>query len=103
MPPRLPQKTKFEVPATGKHKYVALVPSREGKITRVRFGHRDYQQYRDQVPSRMGGGKWKHMDHRDEDRRRAYRRRHGAQRCANGELCYQRRYTPAWFSYYFLW
>lgn len=37
---------------SGKYKYTAVLKS--GK--RVNFGHRDYQQYEDSVPVKLGGG-----------------------------------------------
>jgi hypothetical protein len=104
MPPQLPKETRFEVPAgRTKKKYVAIVPQPGGRELRVSFGHRDYEHYKDQVPPAMGGGRWSHKDHRDSERRKNYRRRHGAQLCADKAPCYQKRYSPAWFSYYYLW
>ena len=103
MPPRLPQGTRFIVPRAGKKKYTAILPLPGGKSRRVSFGHRDYQQFKDQVPKAMGGGRWSRKDHGDRGRRTNYRRRHGAQKCGDGTLCIKRRYSPAWFSYYFLW
>lgn len=83
----------------GKHKYTAILP--DG--TRVSFGHTDYQHYKDSVPVNLGGGIWKHMDHGDPSRRSSYKSRHGALKCKDGTLCIRKKYTPAWFSYYFLW
>jgi hypothetical protein len=104
MPPRLPKDTVFVVPEKGKKKYTAIVPRDGGKTQiRVSFGHRDYQHYRDQVPVGMGGGKWSHKDHNDPQRRANYRKRHAGILSADGEPSYLKRYTPAWFSYYFLW
>lgn len=96
--PRLSTKIKF-VKGPGKKKYTAILP--DGK--RVSFGHRDYQHYKDSVPKKLGGGIWSHKDHRDAQRRKSYRARHGALRCKNGEKCISKKYSPAWFSYHFLW
>lgn len=103
MPPHLPKGTRFVVPRKGKKKYTAILPRPKGKVERVSFGHRDYEQFKDQVPENLGGGRWSHKDHGDPERRRRYRRRHGAQMCKDGRLCVERRYSPAWFSYHFLW
>ena len=98
-PPGLPRGTRFEVPRTGTKKYVAVLPGGE----RVGFGHRDYEQYRDAVPKGQGGGRWAQKNHGDLARRASYRARHGGLRCASGERCVDRRFSPAWFSYHFLW
>lgn len=106
MPPQLPKGTHFIVPRTGKKKYTAVIPVREGKTTtyrRVSFGHRDYQHYKDQVPRSMGGGRWTKKDHGDKKRRTNYRKRHAGIKCKDGAPCIKKRYTPAWFSYYYLW
>jgi len=98
MIPKLPKGIKFQK-GPGKKKYTAILPN--GK--RVHFGDRDYQQYKDSVPKRLGGGLWSSKDHLDPERRRNYRKRHGEMRCKDGEKCISKRYSPAWFSYYFLW
>lgn len=97
----LPEGTRFEVPAKGKKKYVAVIPVSGGTI-RVGFGHRDYQQYEDAVPVGMGGGRWSANNHYDEARRRSYRARHGGILCG-GVPCVGLPYSPAWFSYHYLW
>ena len=99
MPPRLPSATRFEVPKEGTHKYVAILP--DGK--RVRFGHREYEQYKDSVPASMGGGKWTAKNHGDADRRRNFRSRAEGQTCSDGRRCIDVHHSPAWFSYHFLW
>ena len=90
--PKLPNGIKF-YKAKYPKKYLAVMPS--GK--RVSFGHQGYQQYKDTVPKNLGGGKWSHKNHLDKERRRKYRKRHSAQGY------HKRLYSPAWFSYYFLW
>lgn len=103
MPPQLPKGTRFSVPRSGKKKYTAIVPQRAGKPIRVSFGHRDYQHYKDQVPKSMGGGRWAKKDHGDRKRRQNYRARHAGMKCKSGAPCISIRYSPAWFSYYYLW
>lgn len=98
MPPTLPSKIRF-TRGPGKHKYTAILP--DGK--KVNFGHRDYQHYRDSVPRRLGGGLWTHKNHNDQNRRKNYRARHSGVLLKDGTPAYKKRYTPAWFSYYFLW
>ena len=103
MTPSLPPGVRFIVPSTGSKKYTAVIPLPDGKSRRVSFGHREYQQYRDRVPQALGGGRWSQNDHGDSRRRADYRRRHGAQRCEDGTPCVERLYSPARFSYNFLW
>ena len=102
--PTLPKGIKF-VKGTGTKKYTAIIPPNKTfpKGKRVSFGHKDYQHFKDSVPKSQGGGKWSHKDHGDKDRRKNYRKRHGAQKCKDGKTCYKIKYSPSWFSYYFLW
>jgi len=59
----------------------------------VQFGAKGYQQYKDQTPLKL----YSSGDHLDEKRRHNYRTRHGAQG-------YQKNiYSPAWFSWHYLW
>jgi hypothetical protein len=83
----------------GKYKYTAIM--KDG--SKVNFGHKDYQQYRDSVPVSMGGGKWSSQDHNDENRRRSYRSRHEGVLTKSGEYAYKIKYSPSWFSYHYLW
>lgn len=76
-------------------KYTAVLPS--GKF--VHFGDRRYQHYKDQTPLRL----YKHLDHNDKRRRKNYRTRHRGVLLKNGTPAYKKKYTPAWFSYYYLW
>ena len=96
--PTLPRSIKFKK-GPGKKKYTAILP--DGK--KVHFGHRDYQHYHDSIPKSLGGGIWSHKDHNDSQRRKNYRKRHAGMRCKDGTQCINKRYSPAWFSYYFLW
>lgn len=90
--PKLPKGTRFKKGPKGK-KYTAIMP--DGHL--VHFGSSQYQQYKDSVPKNLGGKLWSHKNHNDKQRRKNYRIRHGAQ----GH--YKTKYSPAWFSYYFLW
>ncbi len=92
MYPKLPVGIKFQKGPKGK-KYTAILP--DG--SKVYFGDSDYEQYKDSVPKNLGGNLWAHKNHLDPERRRLYRIRHKAQ----GH--YKVKYSPAWFSYYFLW
>ena len=87
------------IEGSGKHKYTAILPS--GK--KVSFGDRNYEHYKDTVPKNQGGGLWSHQNHLDPVRRASYRSRHGALRCKNGQICVDIKYTPAWFSWHYLW
>lgn len=89
---------RFVVPKTGNKKYTAILPS--GK--RVSFGDRRYQHYKDSVPKRLGGGKWSRLDHMDTDRRNRYRKRHSKVMSGN-KVAKNIKYTPAWFSWHYLW
>lgn len=89
----------FEVPTTGTAKYVAVLKNGQ----RVRFGHRDYEHYKDTVPRAKGGGKWAHRNHLDTARRDAYRSRHQGVRNRFGRPAYLVKYSPAWFSWNYLW
>ena len=102
MSKRLPAGTTFVVPSTGVKKYTAIIPKRGGGATRVSFGDRNYSQYRDQVPRDAGGGQWGQLDTNNPNRRASYRKRHGGIMC-DGARCVDVRYSPAWFSYNFLW
>lgn len=81
------------------YKYTAIM--KDGK--KVNFGHKSYQQYKDSVPKSMGGGLYSHKNHGDELRRKNYRARHSGIKLKNGGLAYKTKYSPAWFSYYYLW
>lgn len=99
--PSLPKGTYFEK-GTGNYKYTAHVPV-GGQMKIVHFGHRDYEHYRDSVPKSLGGKLWSHKDHNDKERRDNYRSRHRGMLNKDGKPAYKVKYTPAWFSYYYLW
>ena len=83
----------------GRYKYTAVLKNG----TKINFGHRGYQQYRDGVPVSMGGGKWSKLDHEDAARRTSYRARHGGIMTKGGKHAYKVKYSPSWFSYNYLW
>jgi hypothetical protein len=99
MPPTLPKNIYFTVSSNKTKKYTAHLPS--GK--NVHFGARGYQHYKDQVPKKLGGGKWSNKDHLDPKRRKNYRARHAGVINKDGKRAIDVKYSPAWFSYYFLW
>ena len=66
-------------------KYMAKVGDRW-----VHFGALGYEQYHDKI------GLYKHLDHNDKSRRKRYRNRHRS-------TPYNVKYTPAWFSWNYLW
>lgn len=69
----------------------------------VQFGDTRYEHYKDITPKSLGGGLWTHQNHLDKFRRANYRKRHGALVCKNGQQCISIKYSPAWFSYKYLW
>lgn len=81
------------------HKYVAIM--KDG--SKVKFGHQDYEQYKDSVPVNLGGGLWSHKNHHDADRRKNYRTRHSGVRTKSGQSATVIKYSPSWFSYHYLW
>jgi len=99
MIPKLPQGTYFTKSTRKNKKYTAHLPT--GK--KVHFGDSRYDHYYDNVPINMGGGIWSHLDHLDRQRRKAYRARHSKIRTRDGEQAYKVKYSPSWFSYWFLW
>lgn len=91
---------------TGWSKYTATIPAslwnrhHDDKVVRqktVQFGDKRYQQYKDQF------GFWSTMDHYNHERRKNYRKRHRGILAKDGTPAYKKKYSPAWFSYYYLW
>lgn len=81
----------FEVSHTKNKKYDAILLNKlTKKFLRVPFGDKRYEQYHDKAL-----GVYSSLDHHDEKRRAAYRKRH------DGEQL--RTYSSGFFSYYFLW
>ena len=69
------------------------------KIKTVQFGDRRYQQYHDSTPLKL----YSHLDHWDNARRSRYRKRHQNILLKDGTPAYKKKYTPAYFSYKYLW
>jgi len=80
----------FEI-GKGNKKYTAFLKEKKtGKIKKISFGDKRYQQYDDKVLK-----VYSHLNHYDEKRRSNYRSRH-----KNDKL---NEYSPGWFSWTFLW
>jgi hypothetical protein len=85
---------KFERSKNLEAKYDAILENKQNKRrVRVPFGNRSYEQWRDTTGLKL----YSHLDHNDQRRRASYRARHGAQGYQN------RKYSPAYFSWNFLW
>jgi len=75
-------------------KYDAILQNKKtGRIKKVSFGSSFNKHYHDST----GVGAWSHLNHYDEKRRDLYRKRAGV----NGFQL--RKFSPAWFSWNFLW
>ena len=75
-------------------KYDAFLKHKKtGKIKIVKFGSSFNKHYFDST----GIGAWSHLNHYDDKRRDLYRKRAGAK---GFQL---RKFSPAWFSWNFLW
>ena len=83
----------------GDYKYKAYVLKDNGERLIVDFGDKHYSQYKDQTPLQL----YKDLNHLDEKRRLRYRKRHGGIYTKDGVLAYKVKYSPAWFSWHFLW
>jgi mRNA degradation ribonuclease J1/J2 len=86
---------KFEKSNKKNKKYKATTP--DGKV--VHFGDKRYQHYQDKTPLGLYG----HLNHGDEVRRKKYKARHEKILLKDGTPAYQKKYTPSWFSYKYLW
>jgi len=85
---------KFQRSKNMKSKYDAILENKQNKRrVRVPFGDRSFEQYRDATGLKL----YSNLDHNDPKRRASYRKRHGAQGYQN------RKYSPAFFSWNFLW
>jgi hypothetical protein len=82
----------------GHHKYVAWVTLKDGKLGPIYFGDKRYGHFKDRAL-----GLYRQQDHLDKARRIAYRKRHGAIRLADGRRAVDVKYSPAWFSWHYLW
>ena len=84
------------------YKYTAIIEkTREQRDNRgdkrVNFGDKRYEQYHDKI------GLYSKLDHNDKVRRANYRKRHSAIRKKDGRRAIDVKYSPAWFSYHYLW
>lgn len=99
---KLPKDSHF-FKGTGDKKYKVLMKMDDGSLKTVQFGSAKYEHYKDQIPKELGGQRWAHKNHLDEERRESYRRRHSKIKNKDGKLAYKEIYSPAWFSWHFLW
>lgn len=81
----------FEKSPVKNKKYRAKVLVKKDVIKNVDFGDSRYEHYKDST----GLGLWSHKDHNDSNRRRLFRARH--------RLNAKKKYSPAWFSWNYLW
>ncbi len=78
---------------TGNKKYKVVIYKSKKKWKTIQFGDNRYEQYRDSTPLKL----YSHLDHLDKKRRKNYKARHGKKGFQNIK------YTPAWFSWNYLW
>jgi hypothetical protein len=89
---------RFTIPKTGNKKYKAEVYDLSGKrVATSEFGDRRYQQFKDRI------GYYSDLDHNDKKRRDRYRKRHEAILTKDGIPAYKVEFSPAWYSYLYLW
>ena len=82
----------FEHSKRKNKKYDAILFNADtGRYKRIPFGDSRYQQYKDST----GLGKYSHLDHNDNSRRKSYRERH--------KHTYSKTLSPSYFAYYYLW
>jgi hypothetical protein len=75
---------------TGNKKYNAILLNKKTKrIKKVPFGQKGYEQYHDVI------GLYKHLDHKDKERRKNYLKRHRKTK--------DYKYSSSWFSAKYLW
>ncbi len=82
---------RFEKATRKNKKYKAILKDKDGNEKSVHFGSTSYEQYKDTT----GLGIWSHKDHNDEKRRSNFRSRMGK--------AAKKKYSPAFFSYHYLW
>ena len=90
---------RFTIPKKGFKKYKAEVFNLNGeRIATAQFGdRRGYSQYKDRI------GYYSDLDHNDKKRLQRYRKRHEAILTNDGVPAYKVEFSPAWFSYRWLW
>jgi hypothetical protein len=110
---------RFTIPKKGFKKYKAEVFNLNGeRIFTAQFGDRRYQQYKDKIGERIFTaqfgdrryqqykdkiGYYSDLDHNDKKRLQRYRNRHEEIRNKDGVPAYKVEFSPAWFSYLYLW
>ena len=83
---------KFEKSNRKNKKYDAVMKNTTtGREVKIPFGDSRYEHYKDST----GLGVWTHKNHNDDNRRKSYRARHNSTA--------QKKYSPSWFSYHYLW
>lgn len=82
-----------------KNKKYRAIYSKGDRVYTTDFGDNRYQHYEDKT----GLGLYSHLDHKNETRRRNYRKRHKAIKDKFGRIAKDVKYSPAWFSWNFLW
>ena len=66
---------------------------------KVNFGNVNYQHYKDKTPLKL----YSNLNHYDKLRRRNYKRRHEGIITKDNKKAIDIIYSPAWFSYNYLW
>ena len=65
----------------------------------IHFGDTRYQQYKDKIPLKL----YSNMDHNDSERRKRYLKRAKGIKDKNGNLTYQDKNSPNYYSVKYLW
>ena len=92
-PKKLYKFIKFQKSNAKNKKYSAILKNKDtGRTIAINFGDTRYQQYKDST----GLGLYSHLDHIDKERRSRYRSRHKVHLKPGY-------YSPAYFSYRYLW
>ena len=78
---------------TNNKKYKVVIHSKDGSKKTVQFGDKRYEHFKDTTPLKL----YTRLNHGDKKRRKNYRARHGA----SGYQTVP--FSPAWFSWNYLW
>ena len=70
-----------------------------GKLHKVNFGDKRYEQFKDSTPLKL----YNHLDHNNKERRKNYRARASRIKNKKGELTYKNPLYPNYWSYKYLW
>lgn len=82
---------------TPKNKKYSVWVVKDGVFKRINFGDKKYEHYYDRI------GKYSHLNHLDDERRRLYRARASNIRDKNGNLTVNDITSPNHWSYHYLW